>query len=128
MEMNGRRAVVVGGGSGIGEATCRLLTGRGARVAVVDILAERAERVASDAEGAIAIECDARDSRRVDECVAAVVAELGGVDYLVNSVSPPADQAKQHALATLGRLAEEKGGLVPSEPTFTTIIGMSDDA
>jgi len=126
--MNARRAVVVGGGSGIGEATCRLLSGRGARVAVVDIVRERAERVASDLEGGIAIECDARDSRQVDECIARVVRECGGVDYLVNSVSPPADQTKQHALATLGRLADEKGGLVPSEPTFTTIVEMSDDA
>jgi 3-oxoacyl-[acyl-carrier protein] reductase len=128
MDMSGRRAIVVGGGSGIGEATCRLLTGRGARVAVVDIIRERAERVAGELDGGIAIECDARDSGQVDACVTSVVRELGGVDYLVNSVSPPGDAAKQHALATLGRLAEEKGGLVPSEATFSTIVDMSDEA
>jgi len=126
--VNGRRAVVVGGGSGIGEATCRQLAAAGARVAVVDIVPERAQRVASGLEDAVGLECDARDSGQVDECIAAVVRELGGVDYLVNTISAPPDEAKQHALATLGLLAEQQGGLVPSEPTFSTIVEMSDDA
>jgi 3-oxoacyl-[acyl-carrier protein] reductase len=124
MDMDGRRAIVVGGGSGIGAETCRLLAARGARVAVVDIVAERAQRVAGELEGALAVECDARDSAQVDACVAQVVDELGGLDYLVNSVAAPADAAKQTALATLG----ERGGLVPSEPTFSTIVEMSDEA
>jgi NAD(P)-dependent dehydrogenase (short-subunit alcohol dehydrogenase family) len=128
MDMNAKRAVVVGGGSGIGEATCRLMTERGARVAVVDIDPDRAARVAGTLDGAIAVECDARDSRQVDACIARVVAELGGVDFLVNSVSPPGDAAKQNALATLGRVSEEEGYLVPSVPTFSTIIDMSDEA
>jgi 3-oxoacyl-[acyl-carrier protein] reductase len=126
--MDGRRAVVVGGGSGIGEATCRQLAEAGAAVAVVDILSERAERVASELDGALAIECDARDSRAVDAGMKSVVRELGGVDFLVNTISAPPDEAKQHALATLGRLAEEQGGLIPAEPTFSAIVEMSDEA
>ena len=58
MELTGKKAIVVGGGQGIGEATSRMLTERGARVAVVDIRPERAERVARDLECALAIECE----------------------------------------------------------------------
>ncbi len=36
-ELSGLAAIVTGGGSGIGLATARLLTGRGARVAVLDV-------------------------------------------------------------------------------------------
>ena len=35
--LDSRRAVVTGGGSGIGRATCRRMTDEGARVAVIDI-------------------------------------------------------------------------------------------
>jgi 3-oxoacyl-[acyl-carrier protein] reductase len=128
MDMTGRRGAIVGGGSGIGAATARLLAKRGARVAVVDIIPERAQSVSVELDGAIGIECDARRSDEADSCVARVVEEFGGIDFLVNSVSPPGDAAKQTALSTLGRLAEEKGGLVPSEATFSTIVDMSDDA
>jgi 3-oxoacyl-[acyl-carrier protein] reductase len=126
--MNGRRAVVVGGGSGIGEATCRQLAEAGASVAVIDILGERASRVASDLPGAVGLECDARDSGAVDTCMQSIVREFGGIDFLVNTISAPPDDAKQHALATLGRLAQEQGGLVPAQPTFSAILEMSDDA
>jgi 3-oxoacyl-[acyl-carrier protein] reductase len=128
MDMEGRRAIVVGGASGIGAETCRLLTERGARVAVVDIDSDRAERVADELSRAIAIHCDARDSKQVDRCVATVVETFGGIDFLVNSVAAPPDAAKQTALATLGRLAEEQGGPVPSEPSFSSIVEMSDSA
>jgi NAD(P)-dependent dehydrogenase (short-subunit alcohol dehydrogenase family) len=126
--MKGRNAIVVGGGSGIGEETCRLLSARGARVAVVDIVRERAVRIAEELPGSFAVQCDARDSAAVDACVTEVVAECGGVDFLVNSAAAPVDEAKQKALATLGRLSEEQGGLVPSEPDFSAIVEMTDDA
>src|SRR5580704_14969248 len=46
--LDGRAAVVTGGGSGIGRATCRRMAEEGARVAVVDVDEESAAAVAGD--------------------------------------------------------------------------------
>ena len=84
-----RVAVVTGGGSGIGEATCHHLTEHGHRVAIVDIDGDGAERVAKavEAEGgnAIAVHADVTDRRAVDAAFAATVAALGPVEVLVTS-------------------------------------------
>lgn len=127
MDLTGHKSIVVGGGQGIGEATCRMLTNRGARVAVVDIKPDRAKRVAAELDGAIPIECDATISSEVDECVERLVRELGGVDSLVVSVSPDGDPAKRESLRILGELAERGSGLVPSEPTFEMTLNLTDE-
>ena len=57
---DGRVALVTGGGSGIGEATCRRLASEGARVVVVDIDEAAARRVA-DAIGGTAWHADVAD-------------------------------------------------------------------
>ena len=46
-----RVAVVIGGGNGIGEATCRLMVARGWRIVVADREIEAAQRVAQDIGG-----------------------------------------------------------------------------
>ena len=69
-----RVAVVIGGGNGIGEATCRLMRERGWQVVVVDKDKRAAERVASDAGGyALALDI----ASPVDELVERAVIELG---------------------------------------------------
>ena len=81
--------VVTGGGGGIGGATCRRFVREGAKVAVFDLNAEAAEKVASGirAEGgsAQAFRCDITDRASVDAAVAATESQLGPVDVLVNN-------------------------------------------
>ena len=48
MKIEGQAALVTGGGSGLGEATARELARLGARVAVLDVNLEGAQRVAGD--------------------------------------------------------------------------------
>lgn len=82
--LDGHKAIVTGGGSGIGEAICRRFAAEGARVAVLDRRADVAQSVA-DAVGAVAFECDVASSSSVGAAVEAAVAELGGVTDLVNN-------------------------------------------
>ncbi len=84
-----RTVVVTGGGGGIGGATCRRFARSGARVAVLDLNAEAAEKVAAAirAEGGVAhgFKCDITDRASVDAAVAAVEGALGPIDVLVNN-------------------------------------------
>ena len=88
-DLTGRVALVTGGGSGIGAACARALSGLGAHVAVTDISVASAERVAAaiEADGgrAFARPLDVTDARAVDELVEAVVEEAGGLDIAVNN-------------------------------------------
>jgi 3-oxoacyl-[acyl-carrier protein] reductase len=77
-------AAVTGGGSGLGEAICRRLAAAGARVAVLDVNDEAAERTA-DAVGGAGIRADVTDSASVDAALATAEAELGPVDIWVNN-------------------------------------------
>jgi 2-dehydro-3-deoxy-L-rhamnonate dehydrogenase (NAD+) len=82
--LDGRVAVVTGGGQGIGEAIARRLTAAGARLAVFDLSRESAERVAGDA-GGLALAGDVTAEDDVAQAVDAVRRELGRVDILVNN-------------------------------------------
>jgi 2-hydroxycyclohexanecarboxyl-CoA dehydrogenase len=84
-----RVAVVTGGASGMGEATCHELGRRGRKVAVLDLNGEAAQRVAEElrAEGvtALGLAADVSDRQAVEEAVAKVRTELGPVHILVTS-------------------------------------------
>ncbi|MGE2732999.1 SDR family NAD(P)-dependent oxidoreductase [Mycolicibacterium vaccae] len=84
-----RVAVVTGGASGMGEASCRELGRRGHKVAVLDLNGEAAQRVAEElrSEGvtALGIAVDVVDRPAVDEAFAKVRSELGPVHILVTS-------------------------------------------
>ena len=84
-----RVAVVTGGASGMGEATCHELGRRGHKVAVLDLNDEAAQRVAEDlrAQGvtALGVAADVTDRPMVEEAFAKVRSELGSVGILVTS-------------------------------------------
>src|SRR5918998_1259933 len=84
MRLEGRRALVTGGASGIGAATCRRLAAEGANVAVTDINLEPAQEVAGEVSGS-AYELDVGSDESVREAVSAATEELGGIDVLVNN-------------------------------------------
>ena len=89
--LSGKIAIVSGGASGIGRASCELIAARGAAVAVADLnlaLAKEAADAITAAGGrAIPIEVDVRDEAQVARMVTETVAAFGGVDLLDNVVS-----------------------------------------
>jgi NAD(P)-dependent dehydrogenase (short-subunit alcohol dehydrogenase family) len=82
--LEGRKAVVTGGGSGIGRATCRRMAEEGAAVAVLDIDAERAQAVAREVGGS-AFVADVADAEGLQRAVDDAAAALGGITVLFNN-------------------------------------------
>ncbi len=82
MDITGASAIVTGGASGLGEATSRLLTERGAKVVVLDMNEEKGNALATELGGAF---CKA-DVTNTDDVIAAVetAKELGPLRVLVN--------------------------------------------
>jgi len=78
MQIDGQIAVVTGGGSGLGEATARLLASRGARVAVLDFDGAKAEAVAADI-GGLGVQADVGDAAQVEAAFARIAEGLGGM-------------------------------------------------
>ena len=88
----GKVAVVTGGGSNVGEAIALRFAREGAKIAVVDLDKDRAQRtvdlVEQEAPGAAAaFVCDVSESASVQDMAAAVAEAFGGVDILVNNVA-----------------------------------------
>jgi NAD(P)-dependent dehydrogenase (short-subunit alcohol dehydrogenase family) len=84
--LDGRRALVVGAGSGIGRAVVDVFLGEGARVAVLERDADKAAALA-DARPEVPVTVgDATTRKANDEAVAAAVTAFGGLDTLVNCV------------------------------------------
>ena len=65
MDLNGTSAIVTGGASGLGDATCRLLAERGVHVVVADLQADKGEPLAKEI-GGLFVQCDV--TARVLEC------------------------------------------------------------
>ncbi len=89
MKLDGRVAVVTGGGQGIGAACARALGEAGAAVVVADMAGERAAKTTEDLKGlgltAYAITLDVTKSRDVDAVADRVIEKHGRVDILVNN-------------------------------------------
>jgi NADP-dependent 3-hydroxy acid dehydrogenase YdfG len=82
-------ALVTGASSGIGEATARMLAGRGATVAIAARRTDRLEKLGEEIAGAggtaLPVELDVSDREAAEAAVARTAEELGGLDVLVNN-------------------------------------------
>lgn len=88
--IEGKKALIVGGGRGMGEASARLLAEAGCDIAVLDNVLERADEVAGAVRAmgraGVPIEADILDEASVNQAVAEAEAALGGLDILVTIV------------------------------------------
>jgi 3-oxoacyl-[acyl-carrier protein] reductase len=82
--LDGRIALVTGGGQGIGEAICRRLAAHGARVVVFDMRPANADRVAGEING-LALAGDVTADADIARAVAEVERLAGPLDILVNN-------------------------------------------
>ena len=82
IDLSGHRAIVTGGGAGIGAATARLLRARGAEVAVLDRSGDAARAVAEEI-GATALEVDVIDPTATSDAVHTAADAMGGLTDVV---------------------------------------------
>jgi NAD(P)-dependent dehydrogenase (short-subunit alcohol dehydrogenase family) len=82
MKLEGSSAIVVGGASGLGEATVRTLHARGARVRIADINAEKGTLLASEL-GLEFVSCDVREETQVEAAVKQAASADGGLRIAV---------------------------------------------
>lgn len=84
-----QRAVVTGGGSGLGRAFCLELAKQCARVLVADINLEGAEKTVSEAKSigaeALAVYCDVSKIQEVENLAVQAEKEWGGTDFIINN-------------------------------------------
>jgi len=89
MSLNGKVAIVTGGGSGIGRACSLQLADDGAGLSVWDLdaagAAETVDRIEKAGGRAIACVGDAADARQIEESVVRTRSELGPSTILVNN-------------------------------------------
>ena len=89
MQLKDRVAIVTGAGQGIGACVAAAYAREGARVAVVDMNGEAADKVAAQIVGAggtaIGVACDVSNREQVEAMAAKVNAAWGRIDILVNN-------------------------------------------
>ena len=110
MEVAGKVALVTGGGSGLGLATAKALSGIGAKVVIADLPSSRGEEAAAAMGSQVVFApADVTDEGDVQSAVEAA-AGLGGLHIVVNCAG----------VATPGRVLSRKGPLPLAQ--FTTVV------
>src|SRR5438309_750282 len=88
-DLSDRLALVVGGGSGIGQAGAEGLAALGARVVVADVVSEDAlgvaERIRAAGGSAHGLYVDVRDTRSVDAMVEEILRQHGKLDFALST-------------------------------------------
>lgn len=86
LDMNGRTAVVTGAARGMGRSHSRILSERGARVAMIDVDADELFEAAEEmGGGALALPGDITQRTTAESLIAQAASQLGGIDVLVHN-------------------------------------------
>lgn len=110
MQLAGKSVIVTGGGSGLGEATARVMAEAGASVTIFDIQEERGLKVAEEINGQF-VKVDVTDEESVTLGVEAAVKSHAGLHGLVNCAGIGIAQkvlgkSGPHSLTTFSRVIQ----------------------
>jgi NAD(P)-dependent dehydrogenase (short-subunit alcohol dehydrogenase family) len=91
VDLDGKRVLLTGASSGIGEAAAEQFARHGATVVVVarrqDLLDALAQRITTAGGAAMSMPCDLSDMEAIDALVADVEKRIGGIDVLINNAA-----------------------------------------
>jgi NAD(P)-dependent dehydrogenase (short-subunit alcohol dehydrogenase family) len=113
MNIQGHAALVTGGASGLGEATARELARLGAKVAVLDVNLEQAEKVAAEI-GGIACKCDITNTESLAAALAKAAQAHGPARILMNIAG----------IGSAKRVVQKDGSAAPLED-FAKVISVN---
>lgn len=113
MNIQGTATLVTGGGSGLGEATARELARLGAKVAVLDLNLDNAQRVAQDI-GGIAVSCNVSDADSMAKAIETAAAAHGPARILMQIAG----------IGTAKRVVGKDGNAAPLED-FAKVINVN---
>jgi NAD(P)-dependent dehydrogenase (short-subunit alcohol dehydrogenase family) len=113
MDIAGQAVLVTGGASGLGEATARELARLGAKVAVLDVNLELAEKVAKDI-GGVACQCDITNTDSVNAALDKATAAHGVARILMNIAG----------IGSAKRVVQKDGSAAPLED-FTRVVNVN---
>ena len=113
MKIEGQAALVTGGASGLGEATARELARLGAKVAVLDVNLELAQKVAAEI-GAVAIQCDITNAESATAAVKQAAEAHGPARILMNIAG----------IGTAKRVVQKDGSPAPLED-FARVVNVN---
>ena len=113
MNIQGQAALVTGGASGLGEATARELARLGAKVAVLDVNKELAERVAAEI-GGVACSCDITSADSVSAAIAHAAEAHGPARICMNIAG----------IGTAKRVVQKDGSAAPLED-FARVVNIN---
>jgi NAD(P)-dependent dehydrogenase (short-subunit alcohol dehydrogenase family) len=86
--LDGKIAIITGGGGGIGSAVARRFVAEGAKVAIADLFEDSARAAAAPlGDAALAVQFDAGDPASIEAMVEATVSHFGGLDILHNNAA-----------------------------------------
>jgi NAD(P)-dependent dehydrogenase (short-subunit alcohol dehydrogenase family) len=84
--LDGKRALVAGGGSGIGRAVLEAFAAEGARIGALELDQAKCDRLADELPGCVVRQGDATSLRDARAAVSVLAGQFGGIDILVSCV------------------------------------------
>ena|SRR5436190_904586 len=144
--LTGKRAIVTGGGSGIGRAIALLFAKQGAQVHILDFDEAGAANVVNEIKGnAYAVKCDVSNQQQVNDVVASIALHHTAIDILVNNAGVAhignAETTSEEDLTRLFNinikgvynllhtvipLMKEKGGVILNMASVASSVGIPD--